>query len=183
MAFPFGRDGEKGNDAIYAIRQRATWLKRYERLIQPDGVELSDEICSRQNGRTVLPPMVFDILFALVFALFVSSLFIFGFRRTSPWAGGFLLFLLVVFLATWAGGLWLAPIGAPLWGAYWGSFLIVAVVFALLLAAAAPTRPPQTRGEAIRQAEAEEETEATLSVFFWILIVVLVVAILASYLR
>ena len=35
----------------------------------------------------------------------------------GPWTS-LLLFFIIIFLATWAGGVWLSPIDPPLWGAY-----------------------------------------------------------------
>src|SRR5690349_10349883 len=50
--------------------------------------------------------------------------------------------VLVLFLSTWAGGLWLVPIGPRLWGVAWGSFLAVGLFVALLMAALISAREP-----------------------------------------
>ena len=57
-----------------------------------------------------------DLLFALVVALVLTAIFAAVFRTTGPW-NVWWIFALVVFLAAWAGGLWL-PFGPPLFGVY-----------------------------------------------------------------
>ena len=43
--------------------------------------------------------------------------------------------LLILFLATWAGGIWLVPLGPRLWGVAWGGFVVVGLLVALLMGA------------------------------------------------
>jgi putative exporter of polyketide antibiotics len=43
--------------------------------------------------------------------------------------------LLILFLATWAGGIWLVPLGPRLWGVAWGGFVVVGLFVALLIGA------------------------------------------------
>jgi hypothetical protein len=118
-----------------------------------------------------------DFVIALIMAIVLSSVFILGFRRYGPWKG-FLPFFLIIFLAAWAGGLWLYPFGPALWGSFWLSFLVVGLIFSILLAAFIPSRRPRTRIEAIQEEQKEATVEKALSGFFWILIFLLSVAIL-----
>jgi hypothetical protein len=85
-------------------------------------------------------------------------------------------------LGAWAGGLWITPFGPTWFGISWLPFLMIAFFLALLLAAATPTQRPRTRSQAIAQERAEEAAANTLNVFFWLLIVGFVVAIIAAYL-
>jgi len=129
--------------------------------------------------------MIFiDLLFAFFFALLLAAIFGLAFRSRGPW-GSIWLFFLILFLATWAGGVWVTPIGAPIWGAYWIPFLFVAIIFALLLSAAAAIVPKEeTEVEIVDEQRLEQEektTTATLGIFFWILMVVLIISIIASY--
>jgi len=121
-----------------------------------------------------------DLVFAFLAALLLSLLFTAGFRRPADWAN-FLIFFVVVFLAAWAGGVWLTPFGPAVWGVYWLPFLLVALVIALILAALVPNRPPRSRRQAELQAEEAAEAETALSVFFWILMVVLLIGIIVHY--
>ncbi len=125
-----------------------------------------------------------DLLFAIVIGLLLVLLFSAPFRGRMP-LGSFWLFLLIVFLVTWAGGLWIEPFGPTLFNVAWAPFLIVGVfVTLLLLAAAVPANPPRTPGEAVeqaREAEAAGAVLAGLTAFFWIFIVVSLIAIVLAY--
>ena len=129
--------------------------------------------------------LVFDLVVALLVALLLSSILFLGFRRTGPWAS-FLFLFLVLFLATWAGGIWIMPFGRPLGGVYWLPFLMVGIVFALLLAAIVP---PGKEEESTIKLVTEEEKRAqertarrTVGLLFWLFVGVLVLAIVLRYL-
>lgn len=112
----------------------------------------------------------------------------FWFRRYSsadsaarvPWTAIWT-FVLVLFLASWAGGLWISPFGPVLFGVSWLPFIFVAVIFGLLLAAVPPERPPRTPGEAFVQAEEKRAARQAFDVFFWILLIVLLLAVISGY--
>lgn len=123
-----------------------------------------------------------DLLLALVVALVVSSIFAFGFRRRGLWPR-FWLFFLVVFLFTWAGGIWLHPIGPTIKGVFWIPFLLIALLIALFLAAAVPRSHIQSRTSEspdLKKAR-RSEVNAFLGVFFWILVMILIAAIVVRY--
>jgi hypothetical protein len=132
----------------------------------------------------------YALLVALFWALIISLVFISFSGRNWPrqdagWSGA-LYFFLIVWLATWGIGMWLAPTGPVLWGVPWLWFLFLAIIFSLLLAASSPPpRRPRTRAEAIVQASeeaAEDEAVAVMfGMYFWILLVVLIVVLLARY--
>jgi hypothetical protein len=128
--------------------------------------------------------MVFaHLMLALVMALVLSAIFALGFRRTGPWAS-VPLFFLIIFLASWAGGIWLAPVGPPLWGTYWLPFLMVGLVFALLLAAIPPTKNEKSTVELINQEKrARERRKAflALGVSLWILLGLFAAVIIIRY--
>ena len=122
-----------------------------------------------------------DVLGALLVAVILSVIFIRGFRRQGPWAS-YLIFFIVVFLAAWAGGVWVTPGELEPWGPYWLPFLFVGLIFALLLAAAAPPRHPRSRAEVDKKLQEESSPETAYGVCFWFLLMVLGVAILTHYL-
>lgn len=122
-----------------------------------------------------------DLLFALVIAILLTALFGLLFRRMAM-GTGLLLFFLVLFLASWAGGVWLTPFGPPLFGVSWLSFLFIGLFVALILTALIPpVRPPRTLEEARVQAETEAETTFIIDIFFWILLLGLLVVIVITY--
>lgn len=131
-----------------------------------------------------------DLLVALVIGLILTAIFWPRFRTSGPWSdwaglAGFLWFFILVFLASWLGGVWIAPVGPRVWGISLFPFLMMGLLFALLLAATAPIRLPHRRRETLAEAReeptVEEGTFVVLNFFYWILLIALLVSILARY--
>jgi len=120
------------------------------------------------------------LLFALLVSVLLTAIFLLSLGRKES-RQGFLLFFLLVFLAAWAGGLWVTPVGPSVWGVYWVPFLFAGLMFALLLAATAPSRRPRSLREAAEQASQEEQVERAVGWLFWVLVAALVAAIIARY--
>lgn len=118
-----------------------------------------------------------DLLFALVIGLLLTALFALLFNTRGPWEVIWV-FLLIIVLGAWVGGLWLVPFGPVLFDVAWVPFLLAGLFFALILAAATPP-PPTAAGTSVSPAG----TEAALafSIFFWILLLGLVAAIVLAY--
>lgn len=122
-----------------------------------------------------------DFFFALAIAGVVTAVFTLLLGRRGPW-GSWPIFFVLIFLVAWAGGVWVTPIGPPVWGLYWIPFLAVAILFSLLLAAATPPdKPPQSRIEAWEQTRDMATTALVVETFFWLLLVGLVLSILLRY--
>jgi hypothetical protein len=121
------------------------------------------------------------LLVALLLAVILTLFFAIGFRG-QRWGPGIAIFFLILFLTTWAGGLWLIPVGPLTWGVHGVSFLVVALATGLLLAA---VTPDARRYEDIRPSEdafdCRCETAIALDVYFWLLIAGLLTAIGARY--
>ena len=126
-----------------------------------------------------------DLFTALIIATLILLPFYFM-GRAGPWSGC-LWFALVLFLFTWAGGVWVGPFGPTLWGLSWLPFLFFGLLFAFLMAAATPGRSPRTRQEAIAQRQAAKDAETmtvvALGFYFWFLLAGLIVALIVYYLR
>jgi hypothetical protein len=121
--------------------------------------------------------LFFAFLLAIVFTLVFASRF-----RGQGWGLGMIFFFLILFLATWAGGLWLTPIGPLWWGVPWFSFLLVSVVVGLLLAVMTPDRRrPPGSANARRRVQSEADTIVAIDIFFWLLLAGLLVAIAVHY--
>jgi hypothetical protein len=131
-----------------------------------------------------------DFLFALVTALLVAAILapVLGRCRLTR-AGGWVFFMLLFVLLlgfVWAGGVWLLPFGPLLWGAYLLPFLAVGFLLALLVAALLPvdrSPPEQARGQsaALGPLLGNESTGTSLSMFFWLALVLLTIAIAIRY--
>jgi hypothetical protein len=124
-----------------------------------------------------------DLLFVFFLSLILTLVFAVGFRRHA-WGGGLILFFLILFLATWAGGMWITPFG-PVWrGVAWLPFIFVGIIIALLLTAV--MRPdrirPREEGGVEMQSPSDSRSATALDLFVWILIGSLLVAIAIGYL-
>lgn len=132
--------------------------------------------------------MVFaEFFFSFVIAFLLTGLYIFLTRGAGRRTGLVRLFL-IIFLATWAAGIWLKPLGPTLWGIHWMNFLLSGIVIVLLLSLIVPQKPPRGRHETLdmldrmeEERQLEEATYIALTAFFWTLIFVLLVAILIRY--
>ncbi len=121
---------------------------------------------------------IFAFLVALIFlVLFGSAL---GWRRPGVpvvWPT-FFFFLVLMFIAIWAGGIWFTPFGPMLWDTYWVPFVIVGLMVVLLLAAV--IAPP--RGNRVKMVEESEvESAMVIGAFFWIFLIIGLIAIIAYY--
>ena len=128
-----------------------------------------------------------ELFVALLIALLVSALFGFALRRRIP-RKGFFWFFLILFLATWAGGMWIGPFGPSFRGIFWLPFVLVAVLVGFFLAAIAPRRPPSSRIETLEMLEEIEKkrrleklTYISFGVFFWVALFALITVIIVRY--
>lgn len=128
----------------------------------------------------------YDMLLAIALALLVITLLTPSrrYRGANDMPGWVFLFPLL-FLLIWASGAWLTPIGAPVAGVYWLSFVIPAVFLALLLFALAHPSGPPAEGEDVTPTNAAEEAAAgtalAFSVFFWAILIAALVAVIVRY--
>src|SRR5215471_6809262 len=95
--------------------------------------------------------LVIEFVFALVISIVCAAVLLpiaaqGGWRigRTSLDPLALFILLLILFLATWAGGIWLVPIGPRLWGVAWASFVAVGFLVALLIGALIGPRDAST---------------------------------------
>lgn len=127
------------------------------------------------------------LLVAFFVALLLSLLLI-PFRRPrsaqakASTAVGVLFLFFILFLGTWAGGLWITPFGSPWLGVYWMPFVVAGLFVALLVAA---TDQSSRRSYERKETEADHVEHAALAtafgLLFWILIMALAIAIVAGY--
>jgi len=82
---------------------------------------------------------ILELLIAISISLVLSALFVLVIQRGERRTGFFWLFV-VVFLVTWAGGVWLRPFGPTLWGVCWLGFLLAGLFILLLLAIFIPEK-------------------------------------------
>jgi len=126
---------------------------------------------------------VMEFVFALIISLLCAALLLpvtarSGFRLRHPTIEPVSVFamLLILFLATWAGGIWLVPIGPRLWGVAWGSFVVVGLVVALLIGAVS-----NADDTAVPGGYAARVRPRVLNLLSLLLLVMLILAIVAGY--
>ncbi|MGF1504030.1 MAG: hypothetical protein GYB64_06205 [Chloroflexi bacterium] len=122
-----------------------------------------------------------DALFAGVIAILLTILvagLLGGYRAPQT----LLLFFLLVLLAAWIGGAWAAPFGPVLAGVYWVPFILFGLLFALLLLALLPSDPPvEPTGLEPGETAAQAGILAALDWVFWLLVIVMLVALVVPY--
>lgn len=125
-----------------------------------------------------------EILVVLFMALIVAAIFFYGFRSRGPWSA-FWTFLLILFLAAWAGRLWVIPQGPELWGYGWLPVLGFIFIVAVLIAVASPIGDDRNREKTpgTEATKPEKEAGAAFGIFFWILMVFLFTAIAVGLYR
>lgn len=119
-----------------------------------------------------------EFIGVLLIALVVGIAFSVLFRTRGPW-GSFWTFLLIIFLGILAANLWVVPSGPVIWGVSWVPLLIFGILLALLLMATEPLQ----RSRDIKYEKKEEykaDSAAKISGIFWIILVVLVVAVIVG---
>ena len=128
-----------------------------------------------------------ELSFSLVVALGLSALFALvtrgKYRRLD-----LSLFFLIIFLSTWAFGIWITPFGPTMWGVPWLVYVFVGVVFSILVSLTYRTKRVTGRRETLELLERiesekkmEQVTFISLNLLFWILVFVLAVAIIVRY--
>ncbi len=127
--------------------------------------------------------LILAFFVALIVALLLGGLM--GWERPgAPGGPASVLFLFaIIFLATWAGGVWLVPFGPIMWGVAWLPFVAVALFVALLVAALVPPRRRRATvtEEQKMEKRAGDEAEAVLTGFFWVFVLALVAAVIIGY--
>ncbi len=123
-----------------------------------------------------------EFLLALFFSAVFTIIFARGIRKHA-WGIGFLILFLIVFLSTWAGGLWLDPFGpSNVRGIPWMTFLIVAAIVSLLLSALMPRNIQFQFKENPEESKSEKgKLIVVIDYLFWMLIFLLAALIIAAY--
>jgi hypothetical protein len=128
--------------------------------------------------------VLFDLLFALGIGLILTAVFAGLFGRSGPWAS-IPVFFALIFLAAWAGGVWIAPMGPVIFGVYWVPFVVFGLIFALLLAAAMVPEREIGAGEAAGEKRGRRRRRfgtVPFNGFFFGLLALLVVTVIVGYL-
>jgi hypothetical protein len=123
-----------------------------------------------------------SIFAAFVLALLIALIISPAYRgRGNAAIGSLVVFFFILFMAGVASQFWIIPFGPVLWGIAWLPLLFIILIFAFLFAAPSPYQRSTTRtGE-----KAEEISTAgeAISIFIWLLLSLLLIAIIIGYYR
>ena len=120
---------------------------------------------------------------ALLIAIVLTAAFVWGFKIRGAWGNG-LAFFAVVFLASWAAGTWVRPLGEAVPQAIpWFTQLVIGLIVALLMSSSVPSwsRKPRAAGTAAAtgvQVERRSPPVSLLTPAYWVALVVLFIAII-----
>jgi len=129
-----------------------------------------------------------DFAFAFIVAFVLFLVFGHGLRRVGPF-GGAIWFFIVVLLAAWVGGVWARPIGPAIMGVFWLPYLWFGLLIALVLASTSPVYVPPRRDRSSTDEGDDSKSEevlaaaGTLSLFLWVLLLSMGIALIAHYTR
>jgi hypothetical protein len=183
LVLPLKRLGETGTR--FALLKR----KQLHRHTALRGKARAAPDPTRRKGTVLL---LINLLFVVVVSVAIGAMFSIGLRGRNEWAGTFWLFV-ILFFGTWALGSWLRPIGPLAWDVYWVPYVVAAAVIALLLAAVTPIRTRSVHGQKDDGSNGGDpptmeakrnlaQAILTLSVFFWLLLGLSILAILLQQL-
>jgi hypothetical protein len=127
--------------------------------------------------------MIFgDFFMALVVALFFTILLTVSSKKYRSRKKIVVIFVIVL-LASWAGGVWINPIGPAFLGIYWISFFMVALILALILETISALHASPSDIDEKETIKEEENLEVLISSSFLILLVVFVMVIIIGYIK
>ncbi len=120
---------------------------------------------------------------AALVALILTIVSAFFLGKRGPW-GSIWTFFLVLFLALSTVSIYVAPIGPRYWGIAWMPITIAGVIMTVLLIAAMPHDHKRQVGQYTSDAPEIDTTTGLATIrgshFFWVLIVLLVIAIIVG---
>lgn len=123
-----------------------------------------------------------DAIFALGIAFFLTVLFVGLGRCVRSWRR-IIVFFAIVFLGSWAGGVWVTQIGPRILGLYWLSFVAAGLIFALVQGALStrPSRSARCQRPEETPGKVEQRIEGVFNVFLFILLSLFIAAIVIGY--
>lgn len=128
-----------------------------------------------------------EFILAFLIAAVLTAVFVLIARKLHR-RNGFTWFFLIVLTATWAGGVWLQPIGPLYADVYWMPFLAAGLIMAVFASILQLRRPPRGRQETLdkldQQARAKKMQEATyitLRALFWVVFILFLAGIVLRY--
>ena len=134
-------------------------------------------------GRVILTEFIVAFLIAAVLSIVYAWV-----TKNKRRQTGFFGFFLIVLMVTWAGGIWIQPLGTATGKISWWPFIIVGITFALLIAVLGLRKPPEGRHETLEKLDEmaggkalEELTYTVLKLVFWFVFAIMAFAVFFRY--
>jgi hypothetical protein len=124
-----------------------------------------------------------ELITALVMAVALAYLFAKNLRRRGR-RSGFFWFFLLIFMATWAGGVWLMPFGPVVMGIHWLPFAVAGLIGAVAISLLAGRRRPATSDRPGRDRGgqgAANPSYLSLDAVFWMILLFLLATVILRY--
>jgi hypothetical protein len=137
-------------------------------------------------GRERSPMVLGEFLVVLGVAALVTLLLVgaLGWQRVENgplWDSAIFVFL-ILYPALWVAKVWVRPVGPVFQGVHWVSLLFVGLIVAFIIAATLPRRR-RKNVIVIGAAETAVRVRMPFGFFFWLLMLLYVGALLASYVQ
>lgn len=123
----------------------------------------------------------YEIVAALAMALVITLFFSAVLKHKGPWDAIWLVFV-TIFLSSWAGYLWISPFGPMVMGVSVMPIFVVGLIFAFILAAVTVPAKRVVKDMTIKE-EVPSDTKLAIGIFFWIVLIILIIAIVTGYIR
>lgn len=121
-----------------------------------------------------------DFLIALIIAIFFTIVLAVSGQKHRSWVKILAIFLIIL-LTSWAGGVWITPVGPTFSGIYWISYFIIALILALIMEVVSTLHAAPSKIDKKENQKKEESLEILLSISFFILLIVIIIIIIAGY--
>jgi len=132
--------------------------------------------------------LINELFASAIFALLASIMSVWILRR-GGYRMAFTWLFLLVFLAIWAGGIWIKPVGPTFGGVFYLPFAASCILVVFIFLAFTRSNKPQGRVETIellekiqRKKDFEKISIISINIFFYFLLCLLLVAIITKYL-
>lgn len=123
-----------------------------------------------------------ELLMALIISLFFTIVLTISGKKNRSWKKILVLFLILLF-ASWAGGIWITPVGPEFLGIYWLSFFVVALITALILETVSSLHAAPSDIDSTETRDKVEALEILVGTSFLILLIVFIFVIVLGYIK
>lgn len=123
-----------------------------------------------------------EFLIALIIALFFTTILAVSGKKHRTWKRVITIFLIMLF-ASWAGGIWITPVGPAILGIYWLSIFVVALILALIMETVSAMHASPSDVSKKETKKEEETLEVLISTSFLILLIIFIIVIVIGYIK